>query len=106
MASYSSASTTELSLDKLRDFQFERVLSESKCYDCAGALEFAILADHIHTGLTTGTLYLLGTIDSSPAILNVQRTVINSSAGPELIKSGLAQLDVFLENSPVCLWAS
>ncbi len=49
----------------------------------------------------TGSVYLLGTIDSQPAIVHLQRTVLPTENARAVVESGLAQLEVFLENKPV-----
>lgn len=45
-------------------------------------------------------MYLLGTLHSEPAIVHVQRTAIDADAAPGLVKDGLEELDVFLDNRP------
>ncbi|TXT08842.1 hypothetical protein VHUM_02970 [Vanrija humicola] len=49
---------------------------------------------------TTGSLYLLGTLHGEQAIVHVQRTAIASDAAPALVKNGLENVNVFLENRP------
>lgn len=53
------------------------------------------------SGSLTGSVYLLGTLHSQPAIILVQRTAIDVDAAPALVKEGLESLDVFLDNRPV-----
>ncbi|KLT42672.1 scavenger mRNA decapping enzyme [Cutaneotrichosporon oleaginosum] len=66
-------------LAALETFEFERVLMESTL---------------------TGSCYLLGRLHGEPAIVHVQRTAVDPSAAPGIVKEGLESLDVFLDNRP------
>lgn len=80
-------------LEALRTFEFDRVLSEST--STARDREM-LIAD-----TTTGSAYLLGKLHDRPAIIHVQRTSLDSTSAPGLVKDGLESLDVFLDNRPV-----
>jgi hypothetical protein len=49
----------------------------------------------------SGSTYLLGTIQSQPAIVHLERTILPSENALKVIDSGLAELNVFLDNKPV-----
>ncbi|BEJ10693.1 hypothetical protein CspHIS471_0101150 [Cutaneotrichosporon sp. HIS471] len=66
-------------LAALETFEFERVLLESTL---------------------SGSCYLLGKLHGEPAIVHVQRTAVDPSAAPNIVKEGLESLDVFLDNRP------
>ncbi|GMK59680.1 hypothetical protein CspeluHIS016_0802860 [Cutaneotrichosporon spelunceum] len=66
-------------LATLATLEFERVLSENTL---------------------TGSCYLLGKLHGEPAIVHVQRTAIDPSAAPGIVKEGLDSLNVFLDNRP------
>lgn len=82
-------------LATLATFEFERVLMESGC------CQVTLLTSTDAAGTTTGSVYLLGKLHGEQAIIHVQRTAIASSAAPELVKEGLENVNVFLENRPV-----
>lgn len=55
--------------------------------------------------LTAGptSAYMLGTLHGEPAIIHVARTSLDTKRAPQLVKDGLENLDVFLDNRPVSL---
>ncbi|BEJ01212.1 hypothetical protein CcaverHIS631_0510690 [Cutaneotrichosporon cavernicola] len=63
----------------LETFEFERVLLENTL---------------------SGSCYLLGKLHGEPAIVHVQRTAVDPSAAPNIVKEGLESLNVFLDNRP------
>lgn len=48
----------------------------------------------------TGSIFILGTLNALPAILHVQRTALVADRAVELVKDGVKELNVFLENPP------
>ncbi|KAK4685310.1 m7GpppX diphosphatase, partial [Tremellales sp. Uapishka_1] len=72
-------SATNLDKDTLKSFAFLKILSENT---------------------STGSIFLLGQIDSVPTILHLQRTPLPTSSVAGLVASHLEKLDIFLENTP------
>ncbi|CAD6564522.1 MAG: hypothetical protein TREMPRED_005400 [Tremellales sp. Tagirdzhanova-0007] len=68
-----------LDLKTLGTFQFSQILSQNSI---------------------TGSIYLRGTIHEQDAIIHLQRTVLPSEKALDVIGSGLAALNVYLENKP------
>lgn len=44
---------------------------------------------------------MYGTLHGEPAIIHVARTSLDTKRAPQLVKEGLENLDVFLDNRPV-----
>ncbi|WWC62920.1 uncharacterized protein I303_105518 [Kwoniella dejecticola CBS 10117] len=68
----------EISVDSLAKFTPTRILSEST---------------------STGSIYILGTLHDSPAIVHIQKTVLESAKAGDVLR-GLEKIDLFLENQP------
>ncbi|ORX37150.1 HIT-like domain-containing protein [Kockovaella imperatae] len=66
-------------LETLKTFEFDRILSEST---------------------TTGSIYLLGKLHNESAIIHLQRTILSADGASELVKHGLEEIKVFLDNRP------
>ncbi|EKD01614.1 hydrolase [Trichosporon asahii var. asahii CBS 8904] len=76
----------------LKTFEFDRILSEA-------TTELSI---QVHSRLTPGptSAYLYGALHGEPAIIHVARTSLDTRRAPQLVKEGLENLDVFLDNRP------
>lgn len=48
--------------------------------------------------------YMYGTLHGEPAIIHVARTSLDTKRAPQLVKEGLENLDVFLDNRPVSVF--
>lgn len=61
------------------------------------------LSIQVHSRLTPGptSAYLYGALHGEPAIIHVARTSLDTRRAPQLVKEGLENLDVFLDNRPV-----
>lgn len=110
-------------LATLKTFEFDRVLSEGMSASSLGESGAIPSYGHqrffdprsdqcdgslgsfygCHEKLTPGptSAYLYGTLHGEPAIIHVARTSLDTSRAPQLVKEGLENLDVFLDNRPV-----
>lgn len=85
---------SDISLDTLKAFRFDRVLSESE----SRALERE--ATSLTIGSLSGSVFVLGQLGGQDAILHLQRTVLPTDKADRIIAS-LEDIKFFLENRPV-----
>ena len=92
-----------LDLKTLGTFQFSQILSQSQSGNGSPWKTSWSVSPSLIPALDsiTGSIYLRGTIHEQDAIIHLQRTVLPSEKALDVIGSGLAALNVYLENKPV-----
>lgn len=89
----------QLDIAALRSITFTRVLSESESPSQAES-EISRWT-YLHIGTLTGSIYLLGTIQGSDAIIHLQRTALPTERAADVVRSDLEELNIIIENKPV-----